>query len=309
MASVVVAVPTFRRRRGLERLLSALAQLETREDVLVLVADNDAEKHEGLNLCQKLREAGYRWPLEVIMVPARGIAQARNALVGRALAYPHVQYVAMLDDDEWPHPQWLDAFLRVQRDTGAQALHGTVISVFESAAPAWAPRCKGLAHLRKPTGRVPMIEGTSNVLFMRACLESMSGPWFDPLFALTGGEDKDFFVYLRERGCRFAWADEAVAYAYVPASRTNWRWVLQRAYRTGNSDMRVFLKHPQRAAAFAGELVKMFGALLLAPILLAMLAVMPNRRADIMCKLVRAAGKFAAFCGRDYKEYAVTHGA
>jgi glycosyltransferase involved in cell wall biosynthesis len=309
MASVVVAIPTFRRPRGLERLLSALAQLETREDVFVLVADNDAEHHEGLALCRKLREAGYRWPLEGMLVPARGIAQARNALVGRALAYPRVQYVAMLDDDEWPGPQWLDAFVRVQRDTGAHALHGTVISVFETAAPDWARRCKGLAHLRKPTGRVSLIEGTSNVLLTRACLEGMPRPWFDPLFALTGGEDKDFFLRLRDQGCRFAWADEAVAYAFVPESRASWRWVLQRAYRTGNSDMRVFLRRPQRAAAFGGELVKMFGALLLAPILLAMLALMPNRRADIMCKLVRAAGKFAAFCGRDFKEYVVTHGA
>jgi glycosyltransferase involved in cell wall biosynthesis len=308
MASVTVAIPTFRRPRGLERLLTALAQLKTTAKVFVLVADNDAEKREGFNLCQNLRKSGYRWPLEAIVVPARGIAQARNALVGRALAYPDAQFVAMLDDDEWPCPQWLDAFLRVQRDTGADALHGTVISVFEKVAPAWALTCKGLAHLRKPTGRIAMIEGSSNILLTRESVEDLPKPCFDPAFGLTGGEDKDFFVRLRDQGARFAWVDEAVAYAYVPESRANWRWVLQRAYRTGNSDMRVFLKHPQRAAAFVVEVIKIGGALLLSPFMLAILGPVPNRRAEILCKMFRAAGKIAAFFGRHYNEYAVTHG-
>lgn len=308
MPNVIVAIPTFRRPHGLQRLLSALAQLETTARVFVLVADNDSEKHEGFDLCQVLRKSGYRWPLEAIIVPARGISQVRNTLVGRSLAYPDAQFVAMLDDDEWPSPQWLDAFLRVQRDTGADALHGTVISIFEASPPVWALHCKGLAHLRKPTGRIAMIEGSSNILLTRACLEELPKPCFDPAFALCGGEDKDFFVRLRAEGRRFAWVDEAVAYAFVPSTRANWRWVLQRAYRTGNSDMRVILKHPRRLAGLAHEIAKIGGALLLCPFMLAILATVPNRRAEALCKLFRAAGKIAAFFGRHYKEYAVTHG-
>jgi succinoglycan biosynthesis protein ExoM len=309
MHEVIVAIPTFRRPRGLERLLSALAGLDTAAKVFVLVADNDLEKHEGLDLCQKLRKTGYCWPLEAIVVPARGIAQARNALVGRTLAYPHAKFIAMLDDDEWPAPQWLDAFLRVQRDTGADALHGTVMSVFEAPPPIWVRHCKGIATLRKPTGRIPMIEGSSNILLTRECLEELPKPCFDLAFALTGGEDKDFFVRLRARGRRFAWADEAIAYAYVPATRANWRWILLRAFRTGNSDMRVFLKHPHRIFSFAHEIAKIACALLLFPFMLAILAAVPNRRAEALCKLFRAAGKVAAFFGRHYNEYAVTHGA
>ena len=153
-----------------------------------------------------------------------------------------------------------------------------------------------------------MIEGSGNILFRRACLEDLPKPYFDPGFALTGGEDRDFFVRLRARGRRFAWADDAIAYAYVPASRTSLDWILSRAYRVGNSDMRVFLKHPYGALALAHEIIKIVGALLLFPFLLVILGLNPNRRAEPLCKLFRGTGKIAAIFGRHYNEYAVTHG-
>ncbi len=307
MAKVEVAIATFRRPRGLARLLFALEKLETSADVSVLVADNDAENHEGFKLCQHLR-AKNRWPLEAIIVPERGIAQVRNALSEHILENSSAQFIAMLDDDEWPDPQWLEAFLRVQQDTDADALHGAIARVFEATPAVWALRCQGIAPLHNATGSTDMIEGSGNIFFRRACLENLSKPYFDPAFALTGGEDRDFFVRLRAAGMRFAWADEAIAYAHVPASRTSLSWILSRAYRVGNSDMRVFLKHPYGAFAFAREIVKIGGALLLFPFLLVILALNPNRRAEPMCKLFRGTGKIAAVLGRYYNEYAVTHG-
>jgi succinoglycan biosynthesis protein ExoM len=308
MPDVVVAIPTYRRPKGLERLLKALEMLETNAQVAVLVADNDAERFEGSNVCARVRDRGYRWPLEAIVVPERGIAQARNALVEHALGHSAAPFIAMLDDDEWPEPAWLDEFLRVQKATGADALHGAVLRDFESAPGAWAARCAGIAPLRGRTGPVAMIHGTSNVLLRRAMLESMAKPCFDPGFALTGGEDKDFFTRLQCQGARFAWADEAMVHDHVPASRATLRWVLQRAYRIGNSDMRVFLKTGPRAEDIAIEAARIAGALLLSPVLFAILAAVPNRRVEALCKLWRAAGKTAAIFGAHYNEYATIHG-
>jgi hypothetical protein len=125
---------------------------------------------------------------------------------------------------------------------------------------------------------------------------------------LTGGEDKDFFTRLCRQGARFAWADEAIVHDHVPISRANLRWVLRRAYRVGNSDMRVFLKAGPRVEALAIEGVKIAGALLLSPILFAILSAVPNRRVEALCKLWRAAGKTAAIFGAHYNEYATIHG-
>jgi glycosyltransferase involved in cell wall biosynthesis len=306
MRDVVVAVPTFRRPQSLKRLLDALARLDTDAKVTVIVADNDAERHEGFDVCEGLTD--YRWPLDRFIAPERGIAQARNALVERALAHK-CDFIAMLDDDEWPEPGWLDAFLNVQQATGADALHGDILRAFEIAPGGLAARCDGIAPLLGETGRVAMIEGSGNIIVSRACFEGLAKPCFDPAFALSGGEDRDFFERLRRQGRRFAWAKEAVVHAWVPRSRANLKWALLRAYRVGNSDMRVFLKHAHTPKDSARETAKIAGALLLFPVLFVILGFASNRAVDALRRLCRAAGKIAAIRGRTYNEYAVTHGA
>jgi glycosyltransferase involved in cell wall biosynthesis len=308
MADVLVGIPTFRRPMGLRRLLAALEKLATNAQVEVLVADNDIDGREGISLCEELRAREYRWPLNSISVKERGIAQARNALVGYALANSTSPFVAMLDDDEWPDIRWLDAFLLVQSQTRADALHGAVLRDFEKAPGAWASRCQGMAPQRGRTGPVGMIHGTANVLLSRAVLERIESPWFDPAFGLTGGEDKEFFTRLRDLGARFAWADDAIAFAHVPASRSTLGWALRRAYRVGNSDMRIFLKYEQNVRMRAFEAAKIGGAILLSPLQLVAHVASPGARTADLCRVWRAAGKIAAIFGTHYDEYATIHG-
>jgi glycosyltransferase involved in cell wall biosynthesis len=307
MAEVAVAIATFRRPKGLARLLDALEKLETGAGVTIIVADNDAQRHEGFDLCHARRASGYRWPLDRIIVPERGIAQARNALMERALA-TGAHYIAMLDDDEWPQPDWLDAFLAAQRQKGADALHGQVGRIYEKEPAPWSLTCAGIAPLECGTGTLDMIESSSNVLLTRASVAMLEEPWFDPAFALTGGEDRDFFTRMKRQGARFAWAEKAVVRAFVPASRLTMAWILRRAYRVGNSDMRVFLKYRPAFSARLRETAKIAGAVLCFVPVLAMFVTIPNRRTHALCKLSRAAGKTAALFGWHYSEYAVIHG-
>src|ERR1700743_1342808 len=192
VADVVVMIPTFRRPQTLEHLLTALAALNTRANVTVLVADNDNERHEGFDLCERLRATGYRWLLDSIIVPERGIAQVRNALVARMLTAHRAEFVAMIDDDEWPSPDWRDEFLRGQSQTNADALQGTIRRVFEKHPGGWVVHCDGVTDVERPTGPVAMLQGAGNLFLRRALLEALPAPWFDSAFALTGGEDGDF---------------------------------------------------------------------------------------------------------------------
>jgi glycosyltransferase involved in cell wall biosynthesis len=299
MPEVVVAIPTFRRPRGLARLLDSLAKVETTATIRVLVADNDAEGHEGFDLCRALN---YRWPLTAIIVKERGIAPVRNALVAEALLGDAL-FIAMLDDDEWPEPCWLGALLAEQAKTGADVVQGSILFDFE-ARPCWADTFDGMSDIRHPSGPTPMLQGAGNLLITRGALEKIGAPWFDPAFALSGGEDRDFFQRLKAAGARFAWSDEAVARGFVPATRTSLTWALKRAYSIGNSDMRVFLKYGPSLATRCGELVKVAGALLLTPLLF----LLTGFRIDALRRLFRAAGKASALFGSHYNEYAVTHG-
>src|SRR5690349_14047233 len=104
---VVIAIPTFRRPKMLLRLLDMVARLETSAMVSVLVADNDAEARQGFDLCRTLAPS-YRWPLRGVIAEQRGIAQVRNKLVEEALKDRSVDFICMIDDDEWPAANWIE---------------------------------------------------------------------------------------------------------------------------------------------------------------------------------------------------------
>lgn len=304
---VVVAIPTFRRPQSLKRLLDALERLETAAKIIVVVADNDAETHAGYDLCREI-SGRYRWPLDPILAEERGIAQVRNALVARALSYPHAAFVAMLDDDEWPSPQWLDELLAVQSQTKADVVEGSILFERTDGAPAWEQGFDGVSSMRRPTGPTPMLEGAGNILITRHCLEGLSPPWFDPAFALSGGEDRDFFERVKAAGGHFAWADEGLAYTAVPVLRQSLHWVFTRAYGIGNTEMRIFLKYRPSLSACLKEYSKIAAALLAMPLLGLVMLANPRRAADIWRRIFRNAGKLAALVGVTHQAYAVPHG-
>jgi len=304
---VVIAIPTFRRPQSLRRLLEALEHLKTTAKVIVVVADNDAANHAGYDLCRAIA-ATSRWPLDPIIAEERGIAQVRNALVARALSYPDASFVAMLDDDEWPSPQWLDALLVLQGQTKADVVEGSIVFEREEGAPVWESGFDGVSSMRRPTGPTAMLEGAGNILITRQCLDGLSAPWFDPAFALSGGEDRDFFERVKASGGRFAWADEALAYTCVPVLRQSLNWVFKRAYGIGNTEMRIFLKYRPTVGARLKEYGKITLALIVMPLFGLLMLAMPRRASDIWRRVFRNAGKLAALAGIIHQPYAVTHG-
>lgn len=297
---IVIAIPTFKRPRMLKRLLDAVEKLQTSAAVSVLVADNDATEHRGVDLCNLLAPS-YRWPLRGVIAHQRGIAQVRNTLVAEALKDANVDFVCMIDDDEWPDVRWIEEFLAVQRQTGADALQGSILFEVEHGGSHSTPDIRGR------TGPVAMLQGAGNIMLRARTLRAMAPPWFDPAYALTGGEDADFFMRLKKEGARFAWADAALAYGDVPAVRETLGWTLRRAYSHGNTDMAILLKYRPGAATRLIESGKILATLLLSAPLALILAASPNRAAPLE-KICRAAGKISAMFGSRYQEYAVIHG-
>ena len=297
---VLIAIPTCKRPKSLARLLDAIAALRTSADISVLVVDNDAEARQGFRLCRHLAP-DYRWPLKAVIEPQRGIAAARNRLVSEALR-SEAHFIAMIDDDEWPGPNWIAHFLETQKQTGADILQGSILFVRDRAGSRAVP---DICHA---TGLVDMLQGAGNLLIRRQVLEQTSTPWFDPAFGLTGGEDLDFFVRLKRAGYRFGWANEAVVFGRETALRRGLGWTVRRAYSNGNSDMRVLLKHRQGILPLVRESLKIIGALLLSLPLALILGFSPNHRSRPLVMFMRAVGKLTAMIGLRYNEYALVHG-
>lgn len=203
---------------------------EQRPDIRVIVVDNDQAGSAGA-MCDAVRP-DFPWALECYIEPRRGIPFARNTAIARAGG--DVDYVAFIDDDEVPDPNWLDELLRVMKEYQADVVAGPVVPHFIEEPPAWVVKGKFYERPRWPTGEVLDRAFTGNILFRREVFSRM-GALFDERMALTGSSDSHFLQRVHRAGFRIVWADQALTTEWVPPSRVGTRWILHRSFRVGTT--------------------------------------------------------------------------
>ncbi len=304
---VAVCVITYKRLEGLTRLISGLNELvfdkSTPPDLEVVVVDNDptgsaCALFEGSRL--KLR-----WPVRCCVEPRRGIPHARNRAV--TCAGTGADFIAFVDDDEVPQPSWLDELLYVQQTYDADVVQGPVLPHFPEDVPTWMLRGRFFERYSVRagycTGQRLELADTNNVLVHSKVFGGMD-KLFDERFALTGGSDTHFFMRVFRAGYRIVWANDALAYEWIPKSRANVRWILQRAYRLGNTRSLCELDLEPSQAERVVPVVKGFAriaqGLLLVPVSLVL-----GRHAFVgaLQKICYGAGRLAGVLGVQYEEY------
>ena len=306
--TVSVCVATYRRPEGLTRVLRGLDSLAFRKSpapvVEVMVIDNDPEGSAHA-VVESLR-AAVRWPLRYEHEPRRGLSHVRNAAM--ASARRRSALVAFIDDDEEPTAEWLDELLAVRRETDADVVLGPTLRRFEGRVPPWVERGGFFVESRFPTGTVVEHGGIGNALIHTRVLADRDAP-FDERMSLAGGEDTLFFLQLTKAGRKIVWADEAVAWEYIPESRARAAWILKRVYRTSNTwgfcerelagDARTMVLEAAKGSARIA-----FGAALL-PV-----AWLFGRHMVVRALYYMAwgAGNLTGILGLRYYEYRVTHG-
>jgi succinoglycan biosynthesis protein ExoM len=227
-----VAIPTFRRPVLLQALLRGLADqsIAASSHVQVVVFDNDGET--SAEAVVGAARAWFPFPLRYEHVAQPGLSSVRNAVLDYALG--RFDFLAMIDDDECPQPQWLAELLRVQSSTHADVVIGPVPPVIPERAPRWLREGR-FFDLADFTDTAPMSYGYSgNCLLSVASLERF-GVRFDAALNFAGGEDLLFFKQLLARGANLAFAARAVALESVGAERLNAAYVLKMNYRRGNT--------------------------------------------------------------------------
>ena len=305
---IVICVPTYKRPQGLERCLNSLAALNLDIQTSVIVGDNDTKGRQGFDLCNRLAGEGFRFPLKAILVEDRGIAPNRNALVAEAIADPEVELIAMIDDDEWAHPDWLRELMAVQARYNVDVVGGPVEREFEIDVPQYVATANLPDYTTMPTGMVELVDATSSILLRASLFRERSAPWFDLQYALMGCEDRDILTGFMMEGKTFAWASRAIVTEGIPASRCSGRWMLQRSYRAGNTDTIVNMNHRPPGYTLSSEVLKVCGASSLALAKLVLFFWNPARRFEGALLGARVMGKIAAIFGHRHQEYRVTHG-
>lgn len=235
--STVLCICTFQRPDGLLTLLRSLPQLQDSDGLEIVVIDNDPAQA-GLQALQQL-PSDYPFTVHTGSTQAPGISHARNAAVDLALTRAP-QWLAFLDDDEWPEPDWLRELHRVREATGADAVGGPTRSVFpETADAALRNNPYYGADLNLPDGSACQLEAAGNFLIRATLVKSLGPDYFHPAFAESGGEDLAFFTRLAALGARMHWAAGACVNETVPANRLSEHWMQERVITIANSRVRV----------------------------------------------------------------------
>ena len=298
-----IAIPTFRRPVELRHLLETLAKLVQRPDVMVLVADNDGEDAGGTAVVQALQRDGYPLPLTLLPVPEPGLCAVRNAICETAMADPAMRFIAMIDDDEWPQPGWLDALLACQAQVGADVVAGPVDFHFTAKPPRWAQQTLVFRPEQRAWGATGMLWASNNLLVNRRALQMVARPWFDARFNRSGGEDLDFLTRLREAGARFAWAPDARVSEWVPPERARLSWVLKRMWRIGFTETLARRKRRPGRVGQVRLLIRTLGLLTLRTAGLATLLMPGVHRVDVAGQWIKCWGRLYALSGRAHAHY------
>ena len=303
---VALCICTYRRPAGLRRLLNAVARLQTERvgALEIVVVDNDPDGSARAT-CDEMA-GGMPFIVRYAHEPRRGISFARNRAVAEAA---EAEWIAFLDDDEEPEPEWLDALLRVQVRYAADVVAGPVPPRYESPAPPWVLRGRFHEPPRRPTGTPLPYADTGNVLVRASLFRAFPAP-FAPSLALAGGEDTHFFLRVARAGHRMVWADEAVAWEWVPPSRVRLPWLLRRAFRRGNTWALLERDLEPTWRVRALRILRGGGRIVRGAVLLPISAFRGwHAVVETLRGMCFGAGSLAGVAGYRYDEYRTTHGA
>jgi succinoglycan biosynthesis protein ExoM len=227
-AHICICVCSYKRPQYLRRLLSGLAAQETGGlfTYSIVVADNDSLRSAEHVVTDFALTSSI--PIRYCVEPYQNIAMARN----KALSNASGDFIAFIDDDEFPQERWLLNLLQACRRYRVDGVLGPVKPWFDEGAPWWVIKGKFYERPSYKTGFViDSTKGrTGNVLLRGGILVGNDQP-FRAQF--QSGEDQDFFKRMIERGHVFIWCEEAVAYEVVPPLRWKRSFMLKRALLCG----------------------------------------------------------------------------
>ncbi len=241
-----IIIPTYNRSRILSITLAALVNQKTPFPYEVIVADDGSQ--ENINAIVEL----YRKKLDITWVwqEDKGfrVSAVRN-LGMRAAKYP---YIAILDCDMAPAPQWVDSYMRrlieddncayigprryvdtstlaaeeVLRDpTLIESLPGVLTKnnvanqVDNSISVDWRLKdVNATENLRLCNTPFRYFAG-GNIAFAKKWIDIIGG--FDEEFNHWGGEDLEFGYRLYRAGCYFEFLMDALAFHQEPPGNEN----------------------------------------------------------------------------------------
>ncbi len=234
LTKVSICAATYKRPELLKNLLESLNNLTFIQipvpEIEVIIVDNDSNKSAEATV--SAIKSSFQWPLKYFVESNQGVTYARNRCVSEAAK--DSDFIAMVDDDEYVSPGWLEELLINQQKFNALIVTGPAIPVYreEQNPPEWIKVGDFHSHARYETGKRMDTAFTNNVMFSTKLLQNLGEgeELFDHRFAHKGAEDAYLFSCLNKQGCKIIWANDAVLYEPVSDERLSLRWILNRGF-------------------------------------------------------------------------------
>jgi succinoglycan biosynthesis protein ExoM len=235
LAHIAVCICTYKRPFPLKRLLTELNRQQTGGlfTYSIVVADNDIDKSAESTVIEFSAISSV--PITYCIEPRRSIALARNKVIENASG----DYFALIDDDEYPSPEWLQTLFSTCNEYRADGVLGSRTFTFDGSPPAWLLQSLMVDRPVHLTGK-PVNwrkSTTANVFFSRNVLADDEAP-FRPEFRMS--EDQDFFKRKIEAGWKFIWSSDATVFEVVPAVRWKKTYWWRRALLSGSMEPRMY---------------------------------------------------------------------
>lgn len=225
---ISVCVCTYKRPLPLLRLLKELSLQQTQElfTYSVSIVDNDPTGSAASAVAEFAASSSMQ--VSYFQEPTRGIARARNKVVSQAEG----DYLAFIDDDEFPAWDWLLHALLDCRRFNADGILGPVLRAFDGTPPAWLEKSKLFQRPIHPGGQSVEWRNTrtSNVLIKGSIVLGEAAPF---RVELRAGEDQEFFHRKMSEGYHFVWSDRAIVSEVIPPARCRRRYIMRRSLLQG----------------------------------------------------------------------------
>lgn len=265
MKPIAVIIPTYNNLSELKTCLRALSQ-QTHQNFIAYVCVDGSTDGTLAYLAER--------PYDFIRVLTHPDGRNRGRSAARNLVRPYLaqhEWVAFLDSDAIPLPNWLERYL-AQNPTPKEVLLGQILYYSDFMPNPWVEYRRWREHQRRK--RKPDFRGfhTPNAFLHAETLRQVGG--FDEQIRRHGLEDIELGWRLACRGLSFRYVAEAITWS---ASQQTPLEALQRAYEMGRYNLPYLHQvHPEtRLKLFRGY---WFIQPLRKYVLRSLFAVLPPRR-------------------------------
>ncbi len=251
---IAICVATYKRPSLLKNCLSAIQLLNLPDNykIIIIVVDNDI--NETARCIVEDTSKNSIIPVTYYVESERGIATARNRLLQEALKHG-AELIGFIDDDEFPHANWLKSHLTAIHKYDVDIVAGPVIPTHETT-----PTNNIKIEIKYPTGYIPRNIAAGNVMFKNA-LVVKDKLYFNTYYNFIGGEDFDFFYRATKKGFSKVWNAEAIIYETLPKERRTKKYLFFRHFTGAINNVVYYKSKKSTLSAWSHFLIKAIGKL------------------------------------------------